>query len=333
MRSIRWWLAGFAACVAVQGHAGEMEVRAKVEAEVRGAFTRGDFRAIEKRYAAALASNERTPSGAAVPDVIRRNLVPDAPGTGPAGRDDHWIGIEKKTEEWTREFPQSSLAAVAQAEAFIAHGFAWRGEGFANTVTPEAFRKFRTYVDRAHEALMARQRTGRKDPSWYFELLRVARLQSWSGARFDALVDESTRAFPLYYPIYIAISANLEPRWGGSPQAIAGLADYAARQSRHVEGESFYARVYIAAESSLKDGVSGPDVDWARVRTGFDDLVKRYPDPRNLNIYARMACEARDMPTVRRVLQRIGEDVQPDVWKTRQAYVRCRQAAGASATS
>ena len=56
--------------------------------------------------------------------------------------------------------------------------------------------------------------------------------------------------------------------------------------------------------------------------------MKRYPDPWNLNAYARMACMARGYPTARKVLVRVKDDVEQEIWRSRTAYLRCKDAAG-----
>lgn len=330
MRGVKNWAAALLlAWVAGHAAAGEMEARAKIEADVHAAFAAGRYAELEDRWATALAKSQRTPSGVFVAAVIRDAIV--VPPTGESqvpGRDDHWLPIERKLDDWAAKFPQSSLVAVLQARTYIDHGWSWRGDGFARTVSPEGFKKLALYSQRGYDALMARQAVGRKDPYWYVQMLALARMQSWDRDRWGALVQEATQAFPLNYNIWFAISSQLTPRWGGSPEAIAGLAAYAVEQTRKVEGESMYARVYWNVADWLDTDLGGPDVNWKRIRAGFEDVLKRYPDNYNLNYYARFACDARDMPTARRLLLKIKGDVEQTAWRERTNYLRCLQAAG-----
>jgi hypothetical protein len=309
-------------------HAGEIQVREAINAEISAAFAKSDFQAIEARYAAARTKIERTPSGLFVANLIRIAVVPEPVGESTVpGRDDHWIPVEQKLGAWEKQFPESSLVATAQSWAFISHGWSWRGSGFARSVTPEGFKQVKIYTDRAFDALMAREQVGRKDPHWYAQLLTVARLQGWPMERYAALVNEATRAFPLSYDIYFAVATKLEPRWGGSPEAIANFASFAVDQTRAQEGQSMYARIYWSVGDRVDADLSGPDVDWKRIRAGFEDIIKRYPDSWNLNNYARMACEARDLDTTRRILQRVKNDIEQTAWPNRPSYLRCLHAA------
>jgi hypothetical protein len=316
-------------CLGSQVQAGEIEMRAAMKTEMGAAFARGDYQAIEARYAAAMKKAERTSSGLFVTDLIRASVVPNPTGASSVpGRDDHWLPVERKLDAWAKQFPQSSLVAIAQSWAYIGHAWSWRGSGYGRTVTPEGFRQVDAYAARAYDALMARQNVGRQDANWYAQLLAVARIQGWPAESHAALVNEATRAFPLSPDIYFAAASKLQPRWGGSAQAIAKFAAFAVERTRKEEGESMYARIYWAMGEGVDAELWGPEVDWKRIRAGFDDLVKRYPDSWNLNHFARMACEAGDMPTARRVLQRVKDDVEQTAWPDRAAYLRCLEAAG-----
>jgi hypothetical protein len=317
------------ACLCLAAQAGEPEIRQAIKAEAAAAFARGDYEAIEKRYAAALAKSERTPSGVSVANQLLIGLVPEPSGKSDVpGRDDHWLPVERKLDDWAARFPQSTLVAIAQAQAYIAHGWSWRGGGYARTVTPENFKKVQEYGKRAYDALMAREKVGRTDPNWYVQMITVARVLGWEREPSIALYQAAMKAFPLNYDIYFHVASRLTPRWGGSPEAVASLASFAVDQTRKVEGESMYARIYWSVGSQLDAELSSPDVDWKRIRAGFEDVIKRYPDPYNLNHYARMACEARDQPTTRRVLLRIKGDVEQSAWVGRAHYLRCVEAAG-----
>jgi hypothetical protein len=244
------------------------------------------------------------------------------------GRDDYWVPLESKLAQWAARFPQSALAVDSQSLAYIQHGWSWRGGGYSRTVPSEGFKKLDEYTRRAYDVLMSREKVGRHDPYWYVEMLDIARLQGWPNKPYMALVREATQAFPLNHDIYYAVAYRLEPRWGGSAEAIASLAEFAVNQTRQSEGESMYARIYWVVDPQLDADLSGPRVNWKRIRAGFDDVVQRFPDAWNLNNYARIACEAGDFETAHRVLLRIKTDVVQTAWPDRPTYIRCRQAAG-----
>lgn len=311
----------------VLAHAGEEEYRSALKVDMQSAFVRGDYQAIEKRYAAALASSERTPAGLYVAQVIREALVIDLDyGIPPEAA---WAPMEAQVADWVTRFPDSSLAAITQSGIYLAHGWAYRGGGYANTVPSEAMQKLQLYAKKSFDVLMAREKVGRhKDPYWYVQMENLAQSQGWNSEQFIGLVQEATQAFPQNYDIYFAAASNLQPRWGGSAKAVASFADYAVQQTRKADGESMYARIYWKFRNGIDTEIGGPDADWNRIRAGFEDLVKRYPERSNINQYAVMACRAHDVPTTRAVLLRMKADIDPDVWPDRQTYLRCVEAAG-----
>jgi hypothetical protein len=315
------------AVACVLAHADEEEYRSALKGDMQSAFVRGDYRAIEERYAAALASSERTPAGLYVAEVIRDALVIDLDYGVPP--EEAWGPMEAQLAMWVARFPDSSLAAITQSGMFLARGWTYRGGGYANTVPSAAMQKLQLYAQKSFDALMAREKVGRrKDPYWYVQMLNVAQSQGWSSEEFIGLVQEATQAFPQNYDIYFAATSKLQPRWGGSAKAVATFADYAVQQTRKADGESMYARIYWKFRNGIDTEIGGPDADWKRIRAGFEDLVKRYPERSNINQYAAMACLAHDVPTTRSVLLRIKADIDPHVWPDRQTYLRCVDAAG-----
>jgi hypothetical protein len=322
------WAAAIAAGLSLCVHAGETQVRDAISAEMRSAYARGDYRAIEDRYASALATSERLPSGLFVAGKIRRSLLPeDASILNVTDPDSSWAPMERKLSDWSAQFPQSSLAAVVLARTYLMHGWSFRGGGYARTVPAGAMAKVEYWTQRAYDTLMTKEKVGRKDPYWYMEMINISRIQGWEPDRFFGLVQEATTAFPQNYDLYFITAMRLEPRWGGSPQAIAGLADYAVRQTRKEEGESLYARIYADVGDELDIPLSDPSVDWKRIKAGFEDILKRYPDNWNVNKYARMACDARDQATSKRLLLQMKGNIEPEAWPDRTTYLRCLQAA------
>jgi hypothetical protein len=304
-----------------------MDHRKAIEAEVAQAFARGDFAVIESRYARAVATNERTASGVIVSARIVMGLVP-GPGSvsgAPKGHDAHWKAVERKVQGWMEQHPQSVLAAIALSQAYKSHGWAFRGGGYANTVLEEDWKKFHDYLGRAAGALASRAEIGRKDPNWRRQVLEVGRTLGWPAEKYFAFAQESLDAFPQFYDTYFEIALSLLPKWGGSLEALAAFADHAAARTKATDGNALYARIYWFVYADVTpQSWAGKDVDWRRIRAGFDDMVKRYPEPWNLNFYARAACDVGDKPTARRLLAVVGDQLVPEAWPNRGAWSRCK---------
>lgn len=316
--------------LALIGHCGELERRQAIKNTVKWALDREDYSVIEFLYADALAKQERTPSGLFVANHMVRILPAVwAPGDLPEDAsareiEAYWAPIEARIQRWADRFPDSVLPAIAASRAHVLHGWRYRGSGYASTVSPEGWRQLRLHVARAHDALMAKRERGRLDPNWYASMLEIARVQGWSEKRYRQLAQEAMDAFPFNYDIYFEISTRSVPQWGGSLESLASFADQAVKRSSKQEGESLYARIYWSSfhyvgPEYYRDGL----VNWPRIRAGFEDVIKRYPDPWNLSFYARAACEAGDKPTTRRILERLTEnDLHVLQWGSNRQ--RCR---------
>jgi hypothetical protein len=67
--------------------------------------------------------------------------------------------------------------------------------------------------------------------------------------------------------------------------------------------------------------------DWKKMKAGFDDIVKRYPDDWNYNHYAWFACVARDAATTKQAFEKVGDRLDTSLWSNRQWLNRCRSLA------
>ena len=60
--------------------------------------------------------------------------------------------------------------------------------------------------------------------------------------------------------------------------------------------------------------------DWSRMKAGFERMIKDYPDPWNINNYAKFACLAEDWKTVSFLNKQIEQKPLLDAWSRSQKY-------------
>lgn len=317
--------------------AGDAEERGEIVVLFIKNYSSGDYAKLDAWYTKALREDARMPSGVYRANRLVRSigfggvspLPPCAKEPCPRVNDTFWVEHQQRAQAWLAQNPQSTLAAMTLASAYSKQAWAYRGGGYANTVRDEDMKKFQELNHEALRALFASAEYGRKDPNWWTQLLTYAQYGQVSRHDYAKLAQDAIAAFPKNHDIYFTISHSLLPQWGGSYKAIADLAAQAVANTKTDEGQTFYARIYWNVYGSLAHQSAAvftrPDVDWTRIRAGFEDLVKRYPDNYNLNSYARLACvAAQDKKTTAAVLQRIGQDVVPDAWEGRNEYARCK---------
>lgn len=327
--TLRWIAALFAVC-AFCVHAGEMDDAKAIGDEFMVAFNHGDFDALEAIYARANARKERSASGVFISNrMVRTMFRQEQSGESvEKGSDAYWDAAEKKAKEWVVLRPNSVLAAIALSQAYLGHGFAYRGTGYATSVRKEDWDQFRAYTERAFKALAIQTELAKDDPNWHWAMLAVGRLQSWPSDRYFDFARAALDKFPDYYDLYFEVAEKRLPQWGGSLEEVAQFAEDAVKRTHATEGRSLYARIYWSVYNYIGPNSLHADVDWSKIRVGFDDVVKRYPSAWNLNFYARMACDAGDKPTAKRLLTRIADNVDPSAWASRSAWRRCKNWTG-----
>lgn len=326
--------------LAGQGQAAqsnELEERNALAAFFTKNFEAGDYAALDTWYDKALKEKARFQSGVFRANRLVRsihfNLKPCSPfgpvGACPLVYDPAWVEQQQKARAWLEKFPRSTLASIVLSKAYDGQAWEHRGDGYASTVSTEDMNTFMEYNQQAIRTLLAQAELGRKDPNWWSRLLETARNGGVSRQDYAQLSKDAIAAFPSNQDIYFAASEGLLPQWGGSYKAMAQLAAQAVENTKAEDGQSFYARIYWNLYYQLPDDgtpeFTRPDVNWVRIRAGFDDLIQRYPSNVNINAYAMLAClAARDKSTTAKLIQRMGSDIVQRLWQDRAQFMHCK---------
>lgn len=238
-----------------------------------------------------------------------------------------WERELDKIAQWRKEWPDSYGADLVEATLWRAWAWHTRGAGLATTVTPEGWKLFNDKISRADDVLKRSKPRASNSPLWYQLRLGIARDAGWDNQRYLALLDEATRRFPSYVPLYLWAANYLSPKWGGTYAAV----DTLARSTTTVplgSDYSLYTRVYWHVTNDEAGSAFDPFHDslasWQLMKAGFEGLMKRYPKSKwNLNAYANFACRANDGPTYGVLRARIGQDVMQDAWASNYSVEVC----------
>jgi hypothetical protein len=238
--------------------------------------------------------------------------------------DEGWKARRQRLEEWRARFPGSVTARVALARFPLAYAWFARGNGYANSVSPEAWALMRQRTEEALTALQALDAGAKEDPGWATAMLDVAFSQAWPRERFEALYETAAAKHPDYLAIYFSYANYYEPQWFGSPEEHRRAVDRVVERTRPRMGETMYARLNWASTMENIDMFKNGQADWSRMKAGFERMTKDYPDAWNMNNYARFACWAGDWATFDRVSASIGEKPVTAAWTDNGEYQRCR---------
>ena len=237
--------------------------------------------------------------------------------------DELWMLHKQRLDEWGKRKPQSLNARLALAGYPLAYGWFRRTGGYASQVSEEGWAQFRKGVQDTGSALMALDAEAKADPRWFVEMMGLALASGWPREDFETLLEQATAKYPEYYAFYFTAAEFYSRRWYGNREQQNELIERAAARG----GDVLYARLKW---STASDGLFVPPLDrtdWNRMRDGFDEIMKAYPDPWNLNHFARFACQAGDGPTTRQLINLIGDKPIAKAWNDDlRTFQRCNTA-------
>ena len=322
-------LALLVACIAQAPAAekpGELARRQAICDAASKAFLAADYDKLEATSTQYRKAKERLPSGVWKLSNFYCGIY-QAVHQPRKDREARFAMLENAAKQWTQKYPHSPAAHITYGGILVSHGWAFRGSGYASTVRKEDWEPFFRYLARGRDYLQKHKAIAAADPQWYVSMLGIARAEGWKEERFEALLNEALEREPLFYQTYFEALENLLPKWSGSLLEIERFAQAAVRRTSAQEGRGMYARIYwYAAQTQYGNGLfMQSNVVWPSMKAGFDDVVARFPDPWNLNNYAKFACLARDRSTTREILRRVGGDVVPEAWQPEVLFKQCSE--------
>jgi hypothetical protein len=288
----------------------------------------GDFDELERRHASYQQVDQRTGAGRSKLVLFRTGLaqVFDGPDNS---KDAYFAQMDALTLAWARAHPRSALAHVLHAQALLAHGWSYRGHGYANTIPPEALSDFKRYTQAALQYAAEHQADMMRSSSGYVMLLEAGRAAGWDLDRFRAVAQAGMALNDDDEGLYRGWLAAALPKWGGSAAEVDRVIQDIAKRTAAKHGDIYYSRMYAwASDWEFHHQVfSDSRASWPRAKAGYEELIKRYPAAVNINGYAHFACLAKDKPQLLALLQRIGEAPVLSVWGTNGArtYETCQR--------
>lgn len=304
----------------------EINVEVGIKIQARVLFEQKKFKELNELAHRYLSSKETTPTGEPKLKFFYVGLL-DYAGYQTSSQSQtpnmsQWGVMLDRVQEWIKLDP--SPAAYITLAKFHHHlGWLWRGDGFAVDVSQDAWKPFHDEMALTRSTLED-HKDAAIDPEWFFTMANVAREQPMPKREAEAVFLEAIKNHKYYDRIYETAVLRLMPQWGGSWEAVEEFANAAAENAKDKEGDALYARIYIAVGSCGCSIFRETKVDWSRMRRGFEDILKKYPDEWNRNSFAYYACQAGDRQTTKELFTKISRSFM-DAWDNDQAtYDRCK---------
>ena len=235
-------------------------------------------------------------------------------------------------EDWEKKLPNSKVLPLAKPIMLQRQAWKIRGGNYAGQVPGESMRLFAQKLEAAWKVLGETQDAGRDSPLWYWAALVVAGSSGAPPDRMDAIFTEAVKRFPDFLPIYYTRMNYLLPQWGGSFEEVDNFIRESVVRTERDYGSAFYVWLYLdVVRKNRGDPFQQTELSWPRMRKGFEDMIARYPDPFNKNVFATFACRARDKETTARLLAELGPSAQLGAWSEGYTTESCRAFALAGA--
>lgn len=234
---------------------------------------------------------------------------------------DHLAHLRK----WMTQRPESVTARLAMATSL--HRWAWvaRGNGFANTVSPEDADRFLNRHRDALAILKSTEKMGARDPQLYLQMMAVGVAEGWDKGTMTSLMERGLAIEPEYFYLQQNMANYLLPKWFGTLGASAEFAAAAANRLGGERGDQMYA---LIAEVLVKRGDGDfpiKQLDWQRIQHGFVSLGATYGETGHIrNELAFMAWRYQDATVAQAEFAMIGDRWSQSVWKDRKVYDKAR---------
>lgn len=235
--------------------------------------------------------------------------------------DGRWGAVRTKLDQWLAQAPQSVHTKIALAQMFVNRAWFYRGTGYASTVPQEAWPVVSRYLEESRKTLTARPEIRFSDPEWFDIMFFLAAAQSWQEAQIEALIKDFRKSGQSYITAYQSAASMMLPKWGGSYEALERFAQQVVVDGGD-DGFEAYARIYWNTVDALT--FSESRAHWPTMKRGFEIMIHKYPDSRNVNGLAMYACAAGDGNTFREAMRRLGENLNPEAWTIPVDYCKAK---------
>lgn len=230
-----------------------------------------------------------------------------------------WLEEIAFLKAWRKAFPSSPTAASLLANAYI--NFAWkaRGGGYANEVDEDSWHVFQSRLELADAQIKEVSKLAEKCYLYYEVRIALSRALNHTHETSEHSFLQAIRFDPDYQYFYGYHAVSLMPRWGGVPGAWERFAEDTKKRIGGRRGlQIYYLIVADVMDLGYQDFFSENRPLWKDAKEGYRLLVEDFGTSRlHLNIFARMAEAAQDLPTFCAAFERINgqNNFVPNVWR------------------
>jgi hypothetical protein len=188
---------------------------------------------------------------------------------------------QASASDYRKSMPDSAVAIMVDVMRLRRDAWAFRGGGYASTVSPQQWELFRLVIAESWKLLQESQVRTAHLPYWYLEALTVGMDADIPEDQLREILQEGLRRFPGNFSLYFGYLRRYSIRWGGDYASMDRFIKEAAAAAPPGQQDVFYARLYWSMhqhENKSPDFFAESLVDWPRMRRGLEQVMKRFPD-------------------------------------------------------
>jgi len=160
--------------------------------------------------------------------------------------------FEARLSQWTIEDRNDAIPLLMRAQYYFDTGWFRRGEGFIAGIQPS---NLKAYDDDMGKALDDAESAIRLNPGIPYSFALRLRVLHGSGMslRMKNAFEEAIGKYPTFFRLYDVVLDTLEPKWGGTIEAMYAFVDFYAG---HAADDSPLKLLYLSLYSQLLDTAS-----------------------------------------------------------------------------
>lgn len=291
-------------------------LRDQLKSESEGYLAAGRWEELDALCDRTWAGRERLPSGGWKLSILMNAMADPLDGKS----DISWQSRLDQLSRWRTARPSSVAALTALGLYWNGYGGFARGTGYGDTVTPEGARLYAERLGKAREALELAAALPGVTAEVFSAQLCVGIGEGWDRAKMDRTVAAGLALEPDYHLLHTMMVRYLLPRWHG--ESATDWEEYARSVADSGGRPDWYARMVVA---EMRVGDMADDfreqVPWRRLRRGFDEWDRRYPDSRLVwTARAYFATILREAEEAEAAFIRLEGRPDPVLWDNPKSY-------------
>lgn len=216
-----------------------------------------------------------------------------------------WSQLQRQLLNNAMRNAKSESAWLIYATALDVEAWRLRGDGLNNTTTKKGRADFVRTLELERNLLDGHTKLFENNPEWYVMRTYLALYLGEGREKVDQLFNSGIKVERDYQNLYHAALFSRTPRWGGSVDAMAQFFEHISSTPSPSEGISIYSRLMLNSRDAAYELRKDPRISWDLMKRSFVDVLTKFPDDGNSQLFFIAACDKGDKETALSIAKHI----------------------------